>query len=323
MADESTEIFDDLYLGLRAGGALRKQRRGEPLTTEEQEALGRWAAALVVAQGGRDRRLLGRDLRPRLHARRPDLRPLAQSLGSAARFLAANSTAGTSSSAGSLSRTITSTSVDEHRGERHRQQHVEAAEEQARSRSPRRARAAARGRRRGRARAGSRRSPRAPHDQHGDAGASATCHDRSGRRRPRAHRRSSGPITGHDLDDPGERSPSRSQNGRPIDPEGEREHRRDEPISSSCPRTNAPSLASISSQVSRTTRRCSRATSEETKPIALSRSKIQYAAVAKTKKIPTSTSKALVPTVTAVWTSAARRGQLLQPVLRGRRGTGA
>ena len=43
MGDESTEIFDDLYLGLRAGGALRKQRRGEPLTTEEQEALGRWA----------------------------------------------------------------------------------------------------------------------------------------------------------------------------------------------------------------------------------------------------------------------------------------
>ena len=42
MADESTEIFDDVYLGLRAGGALRKQRRGEPLTLEEQEALGRW-----------------------------------------------------------------------------------------------------------------------------------------------------------------------------------------------------------------------------------------------------------------------------------------
>jgi hypothetical protein len=39
---DSPEIFDDLYLGLRAGGALRKQRRGEPLTTEEQEALGRW-----------------------------------------------------------------------------------------------------------------------------------------------------------------------------------------------------------------------------------------------------------------------------------------
>jgi hypothetical protein len=42
VTDESTEIFDDLYLGLRAGGALRKQRRGEALTTEEQEALGRW-----------------------------------------------------------------------------------------------------------------------------------------------------------------------------------------------------------------------------------------------------------------------------------------
>ena len=42
MAEESAEIFDDLYLGLRAGGAMRKKRRGEPLTTEEQEALGRW-----------------------------------------------------------------------------------------------------------------------------------------------------------------------------------------------------------------------------------------------------------------------------------------
>ena len=42
MAEDTTEIFDDLYLGLRAGGAMRKQRRGEPLTAEEQEALGRW-----------------------------------------------------------------------------------------------------------------------------------------------------------------------------------------------------------------------------------------------------------------------------------------
>ena len=41
-SSESPEIFDDLYLGLRAGGALRKQRRGEPLTHEEREALGRW-----------------------------------------------------------------------------------------------------------------------------------------------------------------------------------------------------------------------------------------------------------------------------------------
>jgi hypothetical protein len=42
VVDEPAEIVEDLYLGLRAGGALRKQRRGEPLTTEEQEALGRW-----------------------------------------------------------------------------------------------------------------------------------------------------------------------------------------------------------------------------------------------------------------------------------------
>ena len=43
--DEPTEVFDDLYLGLRAGGALRKQRRGEALTPEEEEALGRWRKA--------------------------------------------------------------------------------------------------------------------------------------------------------------------------------------------------------------------------------------------------------------------------------------
>jgi hypothetical protein len=42
MTDEPAEIVDDLYLGLRAGGALRKQRRGQPLTPEEEEALGRW-----------------------------------------------------------------------------------------------------------------------------------------------------------------------------------------------------------------------------------------------------------------------------------------
>jgi hypothetical protein len=42
VSDQSAEIFDDLYLGLRAGGALRKKRRGEPLTAEEVEAIGRW-----------------------------------------------------------------------------------------------------------------------------------------------------------------------------------------------------------------------------------------------------------------------------------------
>ena len=39
---EPTELFDDLYLGLRAGGAMRKRRRGEELTSEEEAALGRW-----------------------------------------------------------------------------------------------------------------------------------------------------------------------------------------------------------------------------------------------------------------------------------------
>jgi hypothetical protein len=42
MASDAPEIFDDVYLGLRAGGALRKQRRGEQLTDEEAEALSRW-----------------------------------------------------------------------------------------------------------------------------------------------------------------------------------------------------------------------------------------------------------------------------------------
>ena len=48
MAEESAEIFDDLYLGLRAGGALRKKRRGEELTHEEQEALSRWQRLSTV-----------------------------------------------------------------------------------------------------------------------------------------------------------------------------------------------------------------------------------------------------------------------------------
>jgi hypothetical protein len=40
--DEPNELFDDLYLGLRAGDAIRKKRRGESLTTEEEAALSRW-----------------------------------------------------------------------------------------------------------------------------------------------------------------------------------------------------------------------------------------------------------------------------------------
>jgi hypothetical protein len=42
VAEESPELFDDIYLGLRAGGAARKQRRGEPLSNEDQEAISRW-----------------------------------------------------------------------------------------------------------------------------------------------------------------------------------------------------------------------------------------------------------------------------------------
>ncbi len=42
MADDPSELFDDIYVGLRAGAAGRKKRRGEPLSAEEREALGRW-----------------------------------------------------------------------------------------------------------------------------------------------------------------------------------------------------------------------------------------------------------------------------------------
>ena len=42
MANDSSELFDDIYVGLRAGAAGRKKRRGEPLSPEEREALGRW-----------------------------------------------------------------------------------------------------------------------------------------------------------------------------------------------------------------------------------------------------------------------------------------
>lgn len=49
--NESPEVFDDFYLGLRAGGAMRKKRRGEPLTLEEQEALGRWERLSTARKG--------------------------------------------------------------------------------------------------------------------------------------------------------------------------------------------------------------------------------------------------------------------------------
>ncbi len=56
MAEDSAELFDDMYVGLRAGAAGRKKRRGEPLSPEEQEALGRWqrmsAHRKAIAVGG-------------------------------------------------------------------------------------------------------------------------------------------------------------------------------------------------------------------------------------------------------------------------------
>ena len=56
VVDEPAEIIDDMYLGLRAGAAGRKQRRGEPLSAEEEEALGHWqrlsAWRKAVAIGG-------------------------------------------------------------------------------------------------------------------------------------------------------------------------------------------------------------------------------------------------------------------------------
>jgi hypothetical protein len=42
VGNDAPELFDDVYLGLRAGGAVRKQRRGETLSAEEKEALGHW-----------------------------------------------------------------------------------------------------------------------------------------------------------------------------------------------------------------------------------------------------------------------------------------
>lgn len=49
--EQASEIFDDLYLGIRAGGALRKKRRGEPLTMEEEEAIGRWQRLSPLRRG--------------------------------------------------------------------------------------------------------------------------------------------------------------------------------------------------------------------------------------------------------------------------------
>ena len=51
MSEQTREIFDDLYLGLQAGGAMRKQRRGEELTAAEAQALSRWQRLSVWRKG--------------------------------------------------------------------------------------------------------------------------------------------------------------------------------------------------------------------------------------------------------------------------------
>ena len=58
---------------------------------------------------------------------------------------------------------------------------------------------------------------------------------------------------------------------------------------------------SISTHVSRVTRRCRRGTIDWISAIALSRSKIQYAPTAKTKTMPTSTSNAVFVALIAGW----------------------
>jgi hypothetical protein len=51
MVDDPAELFDDIYVGLRAGAAGRKKRRGEPLSQEEREALGRWERMSGLRKG--------------------------------------------------------------------------------------------------------------------------------------------------------------------------------------------------------------------------------------------------------------------------------
>jgi hypothetical protein len=51
MVDEPAEVFDDIYLGLQAGAAGRKKRRGESLSPEEREALGRWQRLSTARKG--------------------------------------------------------------------------------------------------------------------------------------------------------------------------------------------------------------------------------------------------------------------------------
>ena len=97
--------------------------------------------------------------------------------------------------------------------------------------------------------------------------------------------------------------PISSQKSRPIAKNAADSTTATNTISTSSPRTNAPSFWSISTQVSRVTRRCRSGTTDCTSAIVLSRSKIQYAATANMKKIPTRISNAVFVIVSAGWRS--------------------
>jgi hypothetical protein len=82
-----------------------------------------------------------------------------------------------------------------------------------------------------------------------------------------------------------------SQKGRPIAANATESTVATSAMSRSCPRTYAPSLRSMRSQVLLTVSRWERGMSDVTSRTASSRSKIQYAAEAKTKKIASAISK--------------------------------
>ena len=124
----------------------------------------------------------------------------------------------------------------------------------------------------------------------------------------------SGPITGTISTTPA-KEPISSQYGRPIAKKPAESSTATNAISTSWPRTNAPSFWSISTHVSRVTRRCFGGTIDCTRPIVRSRSKIQYAPTANMKKMPTSTSNAVFVTSSAGWTIFVAARQPAQPLV--------
>ena len=119
-----------------------------------------------------------------------------------------------------------------------------------------------------------------------------------------------------DLDEAGERADEEPV--RLADrPEEQRQRRsRRATISSTWPRTNAPSFAGRSASTCRG-RACASVvgSSEQTRSIALSRSKIQYAAAANVKKMPITTSNAFDADLVAGLDELESLRQVLQPLL--------